>query len=208
MLTNSTMTKKLLEISEEIRKCKKCDLALTRKNAVPGEGYKNARIMIIGQAPGKEEDLCGKPFVGRAGKFLENALKKFNKKREDFFITSIIKCYPPKNRKPKQHEINTCLPYTIKQIETIKPKAILLLGETSTAIFNKLFNKLFKKLFKKPYKYLNKNKFTLLRGKFIKKDSITYFTTFHPSAAMRFPKIRKRFYSDLKKFFSKIEKKV
>lgn len=174
----------LENLYKEIKNCKKCRLWKTRKNAVPGEGNSNAEIMIIGQAPGKEEDKSGKPFIGRAGKLLDDAFLKLNKKREDFFITSILKCFPPANRKPKQDEIKACLPYTLKQIEIIKPKAILLLGEIAT---NALLGISFKEA----------------KGKFIEKNGIKYFTTYHPAAVLRFPKIKEKFFKDLEKFFRK-----
>ena len=170
------------EISKRIKECKKCGLWKTRNNAVPGEGNKNAKVMIIGQAPGKQEDILGRPFVGKAGKFLTQALEKFGKKREEFFITSIIKCFPPYNRKPSKKEIENCLPYTIQQIKTIKPKMILILGEVACeALINK--------------------KFSEVRGKFVEKNRIKFFVTFHPSAAMRFKKIKEKFIQDLDLFF-------
>jgi len=172
------------KISEEIKKCRKCGLWKSRKNAVPGEGDINARIMIIGQAPGKQEDATGRPFVGKAGKFLTNSLEKFGKKREEFFITSVIKCFPPANRKPTKKEIHACLPYTLAQIKAIKPEKILVLGEIAcTALLNK--------------------KFKEVKGKFIEKEDIEFFVTFHPSAAMRFKKIKEKFFKDLETFFKK-----
>jgi len=180
------MKNKIEKLAKQIMQCKKCRLWKIRKNAVPGEGKSNAEIMIIGQAPGRQEDETGRPFVGRAGKLLNEALARFGRKREDFFITSILKCFPPANRKPKQDEIKACLPYTLKQIEIIKPKAILLLGEVAAKA---LLNIEFKKG----------------RGKFIKQNSIVYFATYHPAAALRFPKVKEEFLKDLEKFFINIK---
>ncbi len=172
---------KLEKVNQEIRNCKKCPLGEARKNAVPGEGPIGAEIMIIGQAPGVEEDKAGRPFVGRAGKFLNYLLKLVKIKRERVFITSPIKCFPPQNRKPKKEEIKACLPYLKKQIEIINPQKFILLGEVAFSVF-----------------FLNK-KLSDSRGKWIKKGGKEYFPTYHPAAGMRFPKIRKALEKDFKK---------
>jgi len=164
---------KLEKLNQKIRKCKKCLLWRFRKNTVPGEGPVNAKIMIIGQAPGAEEDKTGRPFIGRAGKFLNQLLKIAGIKREKVFITSPIKCFPPKNRKPTKEEIKNCLPYLKKQIEIINPRKIILLGEVAFSLF------------------FPKEKLNNFRGKIIKKDGKIFFPTYHPAAGLRFPKIKR-----------------
>lgn len=118
----------LTEINEQIRSCKKCGLCKTRTNSVPGSGDINADIMFIGEGPGKNEDLKGEPFIGAAGKFLDELLNGIGLKRSDTFITNIVKCRPPKNRDPEPDEVKACYSYLEKQVAIIKPKLIILLG--------------------------------------------------------------------------------
>ncbi len=175
--------KLLNKLNREIRNCKKCPLWKTRKNAVPGEGPVNAKIMIVGQAPGVEEDLSGKPFCGRAGKFLDHLLKSAEIKREKVFITSPLKCLPqpPINRKPKKEEIEACLPWLKKQIEIINPKKFILLGEVAFSVF------------------FPKKELSSFRGRWVKQESKEFFITYHPAAGLRFPKIRKILERDFRK---------
>jgi uracil-DNA glycosylase len=103
-------------LHEKIRVCQLCDLSLNRINAVAGEGPCPVEIMLVGEAPGREEDLTGRPFVGRAGRLLDAALTEAGLKRSEVFITSVIKCRPPDNRKPKRYEIEACHPYLETQM--------------------------------------------------------------------------------------------
>lgn len=121
------------EIAAEIRVCTKCELHRTRTNAVPGEGPADARIMFIGEAPGWNEDQQGRPFVGAAGKFLEELLAAAGLKRSDVFITNVVKCRPPGNRDPLPDEIAACAPYLQRQIDVIDPDVIVTLGRFSMA---------------------------------------------------------------------------
>ncbi|GAI08648.1 unnamed protein product, partial [marine sediment metagenome] len=174
---------KLEKLNKEIKNCKKCPLWKARKNVVPGEGPANAKIMVIGMAPGVEEDKTGKPFVGRAGLFLNQLLKIARINREKIFITSSLKCLPqpPPNRKPTKKEIEACLPYLKKQIEIIDPQKFILLGEVAFFVFF-------------PDKKLKD-----FRGEFIKKADREYFVSYHPAAGLRFPKIKKILGKDFKK---------
>ncbi len=122
----------LNQIAEEVKSCKKCGLYKCAKNAVPGEGNPKARIMLIGEAPGKREDLTGRPFVGSAGKLLDSVLEKAGLKKENIFIGNIAKHRPPDNRAPKPEEIEACTPYLDRQIKIIRPKIIVTLGTHST----------------------------------------------------------------------------
>ena len=181
-------SRKIEKLNQEIRNCKKCPLWKTRKNAVPGEGPINAKIMFVGLAPGREEDLQGLPFVGRAGQFLNQLLKIARIDRKKIFITSPLKCLPtpPPNRKPTKKEIEACLPYLKKQIEIINPQKFILLGEVAFSVFF-------------PDKKLGD-----FRGKLIKKGDKEFFVTYHPAAGIRFPKIRKILEEDFKKIKSSI----
>lgn len=178
------------KLNKKIRNCKKCSLWKVRKNVVPGEGPVNAEIMIVGQAPGVEENKVGKPFVGRAGKFLNELLKIAGVKREKVFINSPLKCLPqpPPNRKPTKKEIEACLPYLRKQIEIINPQKFILLGEVAFKVF------------------FPKKKLGAFRGRWTPptphpffKGNKKFFITYHPAAGLRFPKIKKILEKDFKK---------
>ena len=134
---------------------------------MPGEGPINAKIMVVGQNPGMEEDETGRPFVGKAGKFLIKTLSDQGLKREEIYVTNIVKHISPKNRAPYNDEITECLPYLIDQIEIVKPKKILLLG--------------------------------IAARQTPRIEGIKYFELIHPSAALRFPKLGKKFEEQLRK---------
>lgn len=119
------------EIAAEVRVCPKCELARTRTKAVPGAGNPTARVMLVGEGPGWHEDQQGLPFVGNAGKFLNELLGKAGLKREDVFITNVVKCRPPGNRDPLPDEMAACAPYLDRQIAVIDPDVIVTLGRFS-----------------------------------------------------------------------------
>ncbi len=171
----------LEKLNKEIRKCRKCPLCKTRKNTVPGEGGISGKIMVIGQSPGAEEDKTGRPFIGRAGKFLTQLLEIAKIKRETAFITSPVKCFPPKNRKPSKKEIKSCFPYLEKQISIINPDNLILLGEVALKIFF-------------PDKKLKD-----CRGKIITKNGKRYFVVYHPAAGIRFQKFKRILEKDFRK---------
>lgn len=123
----------LERVAAEVRVCPKCELARTRTHAVPGEGQPRARVMLIGEGPGWHEDQQGRPFVGNAGKFLNELLAKAGLRREDVFITNVVKCRPPGNRDPLPDEIAACAPYLERQIAAIDPEVIVTLGRFSMA---------------------------------------------------------------------------
>ena len=178
----------MTKIDEEIRKCTSCRLHKTRTNAVPGEGPANAKIMMCGQAPGRTEDKQGKPFVGMAGKFLDKSLRSIKLSRERIFITSTIKCFPPKNRPPKPDELKACKPFLKEQIRTIKPKIIIALGNYA---LQTLTNK--------------ETTISKLQGEPQEGNNIFIFPTFHPAVAMRFPKYRALMEEDFKKLRDLLE---
>lgn len=128
-MAKSKKAGRLDELAAQIRVCTKCPLWESRTLAVPGTGKYTSKVMIIGEAPGKEEDESGKPFVGSAGRYLDHVLEGTGIDRNDLFITNTVKCRPPKNRTPKSNEIKTCTSnYLFEQIELINPKLIMLLG--------------------------------------------------------------------------------
>ncbi|ASJ10575.1 uracil-DNA glycosylase [Thermococcus sp. P6] len=119
------------ELEERIRECRKCPLGELRTNAVPGAGSYYARVMFVGEAPGYWEDQKGLPFVGRAGKVLDELLAGIGLSRDDVYITNVVKCRPPNNRDPTEEEIRACSPYLDRQIDLIRPKVIVPLGRHS-----------------------------------------------------------------------------
>jgi len=119
--------KSLEVIRQKVTICKNCDLCKTRKNSVPGAGNQNADIIFVGEAPGKSEDLRGKPFVGTAGKKLDEALENSGLTRDQVYITNIVKCRPPNNRDPKPEEIQACSPYLLQQLKQGNFKIIVTL---------------------------------------------------------------------------------
>lgn len=125
----------LNHIASQIAACQNCVLFQTRTNTVPGSGNPAAEIMFIGEGPGKNEDLKGIPFVGAAGKYLNQLLASINLNRADIFITNIVKCRPPQNRDPLPIEVNTCAPYLSEQISIIKPLLICTLGRHAMNFF-------------------------------------------------------------------------
>src|SRR5436853_7227237 len=127
-----TAPTQLDSLARRIRVCTKCPLHKSRTIAVPGEGKATAKVMIIGEGPGKQEDQTGRPFVGNAGRYLDHVLEGTPFTRDDFFITNIVKCRPPSNRTPKTPEMDTCTSlYLFEQIKLLNPKLILLLGRVA-----------------------------------------------------------------------------
>ncbi len=121
--------KRLDSLARGIRRCRRCRLGRLRGNAVPGEGPADAKVFFVGEAPGREEDRTGRPFVGQSGKILDSAMESGGLSRDDVFITSVIKCRPPGNRKPKSDEVEACRPYLVEQIDTVRPNVIVALGQ-------------------------------------------------------------------------------
>jgi DNA polymerase len=171
----------LTELYEEIAACQRCELAKGRTQTVPGEGSENAEIMFIGEAPGFHEDRQGRPFVGAAGRFLEELLASIGLKREEVYIANVIKCRPPGNRDPLPDEIETCKPYLDKQIELIQPKLIVTLGRYSMA------------------RYFPNASITRIHGQPRRIGGRIYYPMFHPAAALHQPKWRSAVEEDMLK---------
>jgi DNA polymerase len=129
-----TAVERLSKIHDEVMVCGRCRLAEQRRNAVPGEGNASAEMMFVGEAPGRQEDLRGRPFVGAAGRFLDELLHEAGFSRDAVYITNVIKCRPPRNRDPRPDEIATCAElYLARQIQAIRPKLLIMLGRHSTS---------------------------------------------------------------------------
>ncbi|TAJ44165.1 type-4 uracil-DNA glycosylase [Methanofollis fontis] len=126
-------------LKTEILNCTHCPLSETRTHAVPGEGPKDAEIVFIGEAPGRQEDLQGRPFVGRAGRILDSMLDSAGISREEVFITNVVKCRPPENRDPQNEEIAACRPYLVEQISAIRPRFIVTLGRFAMRLVLEMF---------------------------------------------------------------------
>ena len=167
---------------DKIKNCLKCDLGNSRKNFVFGSGDPNASLLIIGEAPGEQEDLSGEPFVGRAGKLLDKMLMAINRSRNnDVFICNVLKCRPPDNRDPKKEEINECEPYLINQIDLIAPKLIVALGR----IAGKTLLGVEKSLKE-------------MRGILHEYHSKPLIVTYHPAALLRNPNWKPEAWEDFK----------
>jgi DNA polymerase len=174
--------KNLEELYNEIHTCQKCELGATRIKFVYGVGNPDADLMLIGEAPGAEEDKQGIPFVGRAGKLLTDILKAIHFERDDVYIANILKCRPPGNRDPKPFERETCSPYLWKQVELIKPKIILCLGRISANVL------------------LNKNEsLTRLRENVYEMNGVKVMATYHPAALLRNPNWKRGCWEDVQK---------
>ena len=180
------------EISKQVSICKNCGLNSTRKCAVPGEGPSNSRIMFIGEGPGFHEDQQGRPFVGAAGKFLEELLANAGLKRNDVFITNVVKCRPPGNRDPQEDELIACAHYLDRQIEIINPEVIVTLGRFSMA------------------KFFGNVKISQIHGQAKIIDERLIVAMFHPAAALHQPGLKSTLIDDFSKlpgFLKKITKK-
>ena len=170
------------EVEDACKNCNKCRLCNERKNVVFGIGNKNAKVMFIGEGPGADEDIQGIPFVGKAGQLMNKAFEGIGLKRDDVYITNIVKCRPPKNRNPERDEAEACTEYLETQIKLINPEIIVLLG--SVALKNILGTEY---------------GITASRGKWFEKDGIKVLPTFHPAALLRDDTKKIYFWQDLKK---------
>jgi DNA polymerase len=186
-MAKSKRAGRLEELAAQIRVCVKCPLCESRTLAVPGDGKPTAKVMIIGEAPGKEEDESGHPFVGSAGRFLNHVLEGTGLDRSDFFITNTVKCRPPGNRTPKKLEVETCTSnYLFEQIELINPKLIVLLGGVAAK------------------KMLGVKSINEARGKVIEHEGRRYLVGYHP--AVRF--YREDLGQKVKEDFARLKREV
>ena len=177
----------LEEIDARVRACTECPLSEGRTHAVPGEGANNARVIFIGEAPGYQEDQQGRPFVGPAGRFLDELLGSIGLKREDVFIANMIKCRPPNNRDPLPTEVAACTKYLDRQIELLRPDLIVTLGRYAMN------------------KYFPKESISRVRGKVRSKDGQRILPLLHPAAALHQGSLRESIEQDFRVITQAIE---
>jgi DNA polymerase len=171
----------LSELYREIALCQQCEIAKYRNKVVPGEGAEDAEVMFIGEAPGWHEDQQGRPFVGPAGKFLDELLASIGLRREQVYIANVIKCRPQANRDPLPTEIQNCRKWLEHQIEIIRPKMIVTLGRYSMEMFF-------------PGKSISK-----IHGTAQKRDNVIYYAMYHPAAALHQQSLRQAIEADMLK---------
>jgi uracil-DNA glycosylase len=181
------------EVARQVLACCLCPLHKLRTRAVPGEGNPTAELMFIGEAPGRDEDLQGRPFVGRAGQLLRKIIGAMKFREDEVYIANVVKCRPPENRVPHRDEVETCWPYLVRQIELIKPKVIVSLGRTPTEYF-----------------VPGRAAMGELRGKFGDYQGIPVMPTFHPSYLVRNEgdrELRRMVWEDMQKVMALLGRK-
>ncbi|HIU46729.1 MAG TPA: uracil-DNA glycosylase [Candidatus Fimadaptatus faecigallinarum] len=169
------------EIERAVNGCEACRLCKGRHNAVPGEGRRDADIMLIGEGPGEQEDLSGRPFVGPAGQLLDRMLAAVGLERGEVYIANVVKCRPPRNRQPERDEAEACLPYLRAQVALVRPRIIVLLG--ATAARNAIGPDI---------------RITRDRGRWYEKDGVELLVTYHPSALLRDASLKRAAWEDFK----------
>lgn len=180
-MSSAEVLRRLAEVDREVLECLLCRLWESRLLAVPGEGDPQARLVMIGEAPGGAEDSTGKPFMGPSGKYLDACLEEVGLSREKFFITSAVKCRPPGNRTPRSDELQTCSRYWKRQLAAIGPSHVLLLGRVAARAVLGL-------------------ELAQARGRQVEREGRIFLATYHPAAARRFPaRTGEAFKSDLRR---------
>jgi len=181
----------LEELNREIVNCTRCPLHKYRTNAVPGEGSMRLGVMLVGEAPGADEDRTGRPFVGAAGRLLTEALARLGVSRDDVYITNVVKCRPPNNRTPTREEVEACLPYLLRQVELLRPRRIVALGLTSAKTLLFLVGKRVEKI--------SDVRGRCFRGR-VAGVEVEICVTYHPAAVLRNPRLKEEFMGDLAAF--------
>ena len=178
----------LEDIRRELGDCRRCKLHRTRHNLVFGEGNPKTRLMFIGEGPGYDEDVQGRPFVGKAGQLLTKIIQSIHLQREEVYITNIIKCRPPQNRNPEPDEIQSCQPFLLHQIHTIRPDIICALGTFAAQTLLETDGKI-----------------TSLRGKVFDLNGIKVIPTYHPAYLLRNPERKREVWEDMKQILRWME---
>lgn len=180
------------EIAQQVKVCQKCPLAKGRIKAVPGEGALATQVVFVGEGPGQNEDKQGRPFVGEAGRILDELLVSIDLKRQDVFITNLVKCRPPGNRDPEPTEVETCTKlYLEKQLQLINPKVIVCLGRHALK------------------KFLGQGaSITTLRGRAFKKGTCAVMALYHPAVALYRASLRPTLFEDFKKLKILLDKNI
>ncbi len=181
----------LERIREDIGDCKRCRLCQQRNKIVFGSGSARADLVFVGEGPGRDEDIQGLPFVGRAGKLLTQMIEAMGLKREDVYICNVVKCRPPENRAPEPDEMDTCSPFLYRQLAVIKPKAVVCLGAIA---FQALYGA--------------KQSISRLRGQWLEFRGIPMMATYHPAYLLRNPNAKGEVWEDLKKVMVHLGLKV
>lgn len=180
----------LKELKDFLSNCERCKLAVERKNIVFGEGLADARLVFVGEAPGMEEDVAGRPFVGRAGRLLTGIIKAMGLTREEVYICNIVKCRPPGNRDPERDEVVTCLPFLKAQISLIRPEIICALGRIpAQSLVDKDF------------------RITRDRGQWHHFLGIALMPTYHPAYLLRYPQAKRQVWEDMQKIMKELRLK-
>lgn len=180
----------LQNLRKELGECRRCKLYKGRTQIVFGVGNPKAGLVFVGEAPGRDEDLQGEPFVGDAGQLLTKIIESMGLKRQDVYIANVVKCRPPNNRNPEQDEIESCEPFLIKQLAIIKPRVICALGTFAAQTLLK-----------------TKEKISLLRGNFYSYHDIKVMPTFHPAYLLRNPGDKRLVWEDMKKIMKELNLK-
>ena len=175
------------ELLDNVYACNRCRLCATRTNVVPGEGNPQADIMFIGEGPGRDEDLQGRPFVGRSGELLTRMIRAIGLEREQVYICNVVKCRPPQNRNPEPDEANACLNYLRAQVALVRPKIIVLLGKVAC-------------------RYTLQQEISVMRdhGKWFERKGVWFIPTYHPSALLRDPSKKREAWDDFQKIRDKL----
>ncbi len=177
----------LADLERIVSVCEKCRLSKSRTQVVYGVGNPNADLMFIGEAPGRDEDIQGEPFVGRAGQLLTDIIKAMKLTRDDVYIANVIKCRPPENRNPEQDEMDMCRPYIRRQVEIIQPKVIVTLGRFAV-----------QSLTEKAYAI------SAVRGEWLEYNGVKVMPTYHPAYLLRNPAAKKEVWADMKKVMAEL----
>lgn len=179
----------LEQIRAELGDCQRCRLGRTRTTLVFGTGNPDADIVFVGEAPGRDEDIKGEPFVGKAGQLLTRIIQAIDLSREDVYICNVIKCRPPENRNPLPEEIESCEPFLLKQVEAIQPKVICALGKFAAQTLLK-----------------TEAPISTLRGRFHDYHGIPLMPTYHPAYLLRNPDMKRQVWEDIQKIQKKLVK--
>lgn len=175
------------QLMEEAAQCRKCRLCETRTNVVVGEGDAHARLMFIGEGPGRDEDLQGRPFVGRSGELLTRMIAAIGMRREDVYICNVVKCRPPQNRNPEPDEAGACIGYLRAQFALVRPKVVVLLGKVAC-------------------RYVLQQEISVMRdhGRWFEAKGTWFMPTYHPSALLRDPSKKRDAWEDFQKIRAKL----
>jgi DNA polymerase len=198
MISLFKINKEINQIERDIANCKRCDLWKTRNNSVPGEGSVTAKVMFVGESPGFNEDMQGRPFVGKAGEIFDELLQSVELKREEIYVANILKCRPPKNRNPLKKEIKVCTPYLDKQIACIKPSVVATLGNFASSYILEKFG-------------FHVDKIGKIHGKIFHNENLLFdvriIPLYHPAAAVYNPNMKNVLMRDFQCIPKSLDKK-